>query len=749
MRAVGSSLPRFDAHAKVTGQALYSGDFNLPNQCTMKILFGERAPARITHLRLSAAAASPGVLAVLTADDVPLNEYGLILPDQEVLCGRVGGVVRSVIDQVLLVVAETEAQAAAALDLIDIGYEDLPGVYSIDEALAANAPLVHPERGESNVLTSYKIRHGDVEVGFAQADVIVEHSYTTHPQEHAYLQPEAGVGWVRPDGKIEVIVGGQWMHEDRGQIAHALNLPPERIVVRYPAIGGAFGGREDISVQIVLALAAWKLQRPVKVQWTRTESIRGHHKRHASVASAKWAATQDGRLVAAQIDVSTDAGAYAYTSPKVLGNLTLATLGPYDIPNARVDSRTVYTNNVPGGAFRGFGGPQGHWIAEMQMNHLAEALHMDPMELRMRNLWREGSELATGSTLPAGVTVRETLTACATAAGWQKIAAGWQKSALDQPAQIAASPLHGAYSLDVGHSRKARGIGIATSYKNVGFSLGFVDECWATVELHGKSSIEQVVLHHAGADVGQGAHTIMRQIAAEMLQVPLDKIELIASDTEQTDNSGSTSASRMTFMAGNAIKGAAQMALQLWDAEEDRPVVARYRYVPRPTTPYDPETGAADPNISYGYCSQAAEVEVDLDTGHITVLRLWSVNDVGKAINPTMVTGQIEGAVAQSVGWTLLEDFKQERGRVLTDKLSTYLIPTVLDVPRQVHSIVLEIPDPQGPLGARGMAEMPFVPTAPAIAAAVYAATGVWFDDLPLTPERVALKLAQKNRAVS
>lgn len=745
MRAVGSSIPRFDARDKVTGQAHYPGDFNMPGQLHMKILFAEQAPARITHFDIRAAAAAPGVVTVLTAEDVPVNEYGLIMPDQEVLCGRVGGIVRNAIDQVALVIAKSEAQAEAALRLIEITYEDLPGVYSIEEALAPDAPLVHPERGDSNVLHSYKIRYGNIEAGFAQADVIVEHTYVTHPQEHAYMQPEAGISFVRGDGKIEVIVGGQWMHEDRAQIAHALDLPPEQIVVHYPAIGGAFGGREDLSVQIVLALAAQKTGQPIKVQWTRGESIRGHHKRHASVARAKWGATKEGRLVAAEIDVSTDAGAYAYTSTKVLGNLLLASLGPYEIPNAWVDARTVYTHNIPAGAFRGFGGPQGHWIAEMQMNHLAEALDMDPVELRMRNLWREGSILTTGSALPPGVTVRETMEACAQAAGWRQSEQGWLRPRDHAQADLQLPPLLRAYSLAASGVRKARGIGIATSFKNVGFSLGFPEESWATVELHGGGEIERVVVHHAGADVGQGAHTVMRQFAAEILDIPLEKVELIASDTEHTDNSGSSSASRMTFMAGNAIKGAAEMAKKMWDSEEDRPVIATYRHVPRPTTPYDHETGAADPNITYGYCTQAAEVEVDLDTGHITVLRLWSANDVGKAVNPAMVEGQIEGAVAQSVGWTLLEDFKEEKGRILTDRLSTYLIPTVLDVPISVHSLILELPDPQGPLGARGMGEMPFIPTAPAIAAAVHAATGVWFDELPLTPERVALRLAQTH----
>ncbi|NUQ38222.1 MAG: xanthine dehydrogenase family protein [Caldilineales bacterium] len=735
-RSVGSSLPRFDARAKVSGQLRYPGDFDLPGQLHAKILWPAHPHARITRFDIGPALAAPGVVAVLAAADVPVNEYGLNVRDQEVLVGRVGGIVRCLLDQVAVVVAETEAQAEAALALIDIAYEILPGVYSIAAALAPDAPLVHPERGDSNVLLHYKIRHGDVEAAFAQADIIIEHDYSSHPQEHAYLQPEAGLASLRGDGKIEVIVAGQWLHEDRHQIAHALGLPVEQIVVRYPGIGGAFGGREDMSVQIVLALAAWKLGRPVKMQWSRGESIRGHHKRHAAVAHAKWGATKDGRVLAMQVDVSTDAGAYAYTSTKVLGNLTLACLGPYEVANVRVDTRTVYTNNLAAGAFRGFGGPQGHWIAEMQMNRLAAALEMDPVEVRLRNLLREGSILATGSVIPSGVTIDQVLQTCAQAAGWVQGPRGWQRPPQAAPADDLPSP-HRAYSLDAAPARRARGVGIACCFKNVGFSLGYVDECWAGVELYGDGSIERAVVRHAGAEVGQGAHQIMRQIAADVLRLPLEQVELIAEDTDATRNSGSASASRMTFMAGNAILGAAQQALQKWQNEEDRPCVAEYRYLPRPTTPYDHDTGAGDPNITYGYCAQAAEVEVDLDSGRIQVLRLWSVNDVGRALNPQLVAAQIEGAVAQSVGWTLQEDFKQAQGSVLTDQLSTYLIPTVLDTPLEIIPIILELPDPQGPLGARGMAEMPFIPTAPAIAAAVHAATGRWFHALPLTPERV------------
>lgn len=753
MRAVGSSQPRGDAWSKVTGAAQFPGDIDLPDQLWMKVLFAGRPHARIRRLDTRAAAAAPGVVAVFTARDVPHNEYGLILPDQPVLCGPLddvntqpgSDVVRFVGDQVALVVAESAAAAAAALPLIEVDYEDLPVVTDPLAAMATTSPRVHATK-DNNVLHSYHIRRGDVARALAVADVVVSRTYTTHAQEHAYLQPEAGLALVDDAGIITVIVAGQWVHEDQAQIAHALGLPRDQVRVIYPAIGGAFGGREDMSVQIILALAAWRLhqrgiRRPVKIVWSREESIIGHHKRHPMVLQATWGANRDGRLVAAAVDVTSDAGAYAYTSTKVLGNVTLMCLGPYDIPNVLVDARTVYTNNVPSGAFRGFGAPQGHFAAEMQINHLAAALGIDPVELRMRNVLREGSRLATGSRVPAGCTAHDVLARCASAAGWIETPGGWQAPTPRPELTPPASRL--PTSLDALPAVRRRGLGIALSYKNVGFSLGFVDECYATVELHGAGEIERVVVHHAGADVGQGAHTAMRQIAAETLRVPLARVELVASDTALTDNSGSTSASRLTFMAGNAIIAAAQLALVRWEGEEERPIVVRHRYLPRPTTGYDKETGASDPNITYGYCAQAAEVDVDVETGQVHVRRLISVNDVGRAINPQQVQGQIEGAVAQSLGWVLTEDFKQAGGHVLTDRLSTYLIPTIADVADTVDSIILEIPDPQGPLGARGMAEMPFIPTAPALAAAIHDATGAWFDHLPLTPEKVWQGLAQ------
>jgi CO/xanthine dehydrogenase Mo-binding subunit len=737
MSIVGQSVPRVDAVAKVTGEALYPGDYNLPNQAYMKILFANRPHAIIRGIDLSEAEALEGVIAIFTAGDVPVNEYGLIMPDQPVLCGP-GSTkpfaerVRWIGDQIALVVAETEEIAAKARDLIRVDYEDLPVVTDPLEAMKEGAPLLHPER-DSNIFCHYRIRKGDVEAAFAEADVIVEGEYRTPAQEHAYLQPEAGISFIDEEGRVTVIVGGQWAHEDREQIAHALGLPEEQVRVIYPPVGGAFGGREDMSVQIVLALAAWKLHqrginRPVKIIWSREESIIGHHKRHPYIIRARWGATRGGKVIAADMEVIADGGGYAYTSTKVLGNATLMCTGGYEIPNVKVDSYAVYTNNMVTGAFRGFGGPQGAFAAEMQMNRLAEALGMDPVEIRLKNVLREGSLLSVGTPLPKGVSLPEVIQKCAVESGWQleRLEGGETRAKFGGRPELKESPA----------PHLKRGIGFAAAFKNVGFSFGAPENCWATVELHGATEIERVVVRHAASEVGQGSHTVIAQMAAEAADVPLEKVQLVMADTAVTDNSGSVSASRMTFMAGNAVKGAVNLALEKWRAE-DRPAIATYQYRPPRTTPFDPQTGKSEPNFAYGYVAQSVVVEVDTETGHVRVLDVVSANDVGRAINPQQVQGQIEGGVVQAVGYALLENFVQQNGYVQTQHLSTYLIPTVLDVPQQVRSLILEYPDPIGPWGARGMAEMPFLPFAPATLAAVHDAIGVWFNEFPLTPERV------------
>lgn len=737
MSIVGKSVTRVDALSKVTGEALYPGDINMPDQLHMKILFARRPHAIVEYIDPTAAEALEGVIAVFTAKDVPNNEYGLIVPDQPVLCGPgsnkpFGDRVRFVGDQVALVIAETPEIAALARDLIEVQYQDLAVVTDSLVARQPEAELLHPDR-DSNTFCHYRIRKGEMDAGFAQADVIIESEYRTPAQEHAYLQPEAGLGYIDDAGRVTVEVAGQWLHEEREQIAHALGLPEEQVRVIHPAMGGAFGGREDMSVQIVLALAAWRLhqrgiRRPVKIIWSREESIIGHHKRHPYVIRTKWGATKEGKITAAEVELIEDGGAYIYTSTKVLGNATLMCTGPYEIPNVKVDAYAIYTNNIPGGAFRGFGGPQGAFAAEGQMNKLAEALGLDPVEIRMRNIVKEGSILSVGTPLPKGVSMPQVVEKCAKEGGWQhsKDEGGWRKAGIHPS----------SFTLHPSEPHLQRGIGFACGFKNVGFSFGAPENCWATVELHGDTEVDYAIVRHAAAEVGQGTHTVIAQMAAEALDLPLDKIRLIVADTAETDDSGSVSASRMTFMAGNSVRGAAERALQKWE-DEERPAISRYQYRPPATTPLDPETGKSDPNFAYGYVAQAIEIEVDAETGHLRIVDVISANDVGKAVNPQQVQGQIEGAVVQAAGYAVLEDFQQNGGVVQSDQLSTYLIPTVLDIPDRVQSVIMEYPDPIGPFGARGMAEMPFIPVAPAVVAALHDATGIWFDEFPLTPERI------------
>ena len=726
---IGKSVSRVDALGKVTGEAMFPGDIDMPHQAYMKILFAGRPHAIIHRLDTSAAEAVPGVLGVFTAKDVPVNEYGLILNDQPVLCGPGSSKphaerVRFVGDQLAVVVAESEEIAAEATQLIEVEFEDLPIVTDPEQAMQEGALRLHPDR-ENNILHHNRIRKGDVEAGFAEAAVVIETEYRTPAQEHAFLQPEAGLAYIDDEGRVTVEVAGQWVHEDQGQIAHALDLPVDKVRVKYPAIGGAFGGREDMSVQIVLALAAWRLHargidRPIKIIWSREESIFGHNKRHPFVIRAKWGATAEGKLLAAEVRLIQDGGAYAYTSIKVLGNATLMCTGPYLIPNVKVDAYSVYTNHIPGGAFRGFGGPQAAFAAEMQIEKLAEALELDPVELRARNVIKEGDLLSVESPLPEGVTMDRVIESCAEGAGWTRTSGNWEAPEIEQP--------------DEPHLR--RGIGFACGFKNVGFSFGYPEECWATVELHGRAEIEEVVLRHAGADVGQGAHTVLVQMAAEAVGVPLSKVRLDPSDTATSENSGSASASRMTFMAGHAIRGAVEAAMVKWQ-EEDRPAIAKYQYRPPPTTSYDSETGQSEPNFAYGYVAEAATVEVDTEIGAVRILDVVCADDVGRVINPQGVRGQIEGAIVQAAGYAILEDFKQEGGEVQTGRFSTYLIPGIWDIPERVHPIILEYEDPGGPWGVRGMAEMPFIPLTPAVTAAIHNALGVWYDEFPLTPERV------------
>ncbi|MFP5330935.1 MAG: xanthine dehydrogenase family protein molybdopterin-binding subunit [Acidimicrobiia bacterium] len=737
--SIGAPHKRLDARGKVTGETLYPADIRHVDSLIAFVVFTDQPHARLVSLDVSGASTTPGVVDVLTAADIPVNEYGLTMYDQPVLIGteHTGrsdvpcDVSRWEADHLAVVIAESEAAARAGAAALRAEWKPLPVLGDIDAALAADAPILHPENGKtSNAYHHLKIRKGDIDAGWAQADVIVEGTYEVPHQEHAYLQPEAGTAYLDDQDRITVEIGGQWTYEDLGQVCHALDLDEDQVRIVYPATGGAFGGREDMSLQIVLAAAVMKLRdrgirRPVRAVWSREESIVGHHKRHRGRIHARLGATSDGKIVAAEADGYLDSGAYNYTTNKVLGNMHLCVAGPYEVPNARIDSIAVYTNTVPAGAFRGFGAPQGAFVAESQMNKLAEALGMDPVELRIKNALRDGSIGITQAEMPLGVSLVEVLHAAAEGAA--------------RPFQ--PTPVPSFASLPADESRIRRGRGFACAYKNVGFSFGFPERCDARIVLHGEEDqVEWIELFHGASEVGQGAHTALVQMAAAATGVEPEQVRAVFSDTATTGDSGSVSASRMTWMAGNSILGAAEEATKRW-LEGDRPAVGEFRFVPPPTEALDPEDGSGQPNFAYGYVAEAVDVSVDVDTGHVRIDRVVCADDVGKAINPALVIGQVEGAVVQAAGYALSEDLQLKDGRITNPRFSGYLIPGIGDIPGQVDSILVEHPDPRGPWGVRGMAEMPFIPLAPAVVAAIHDATGVWIDQFPLTPSRVLAAL--------
>ena len=407
----------------------------------------------------------------------------------------------------------------------------------------------------------------------------------------------------------------------------------------------------------------------------------------------------------------------------MLGNLVLTANGPYKIPHVKTDVLGVYTNNIPGGAFRGFGAPQGNFIAESQLNKLAEAIGMDPVEIRMRNVVRAGDPMPWGKPLPDDARgLVDTLRAVAESLGWEESEAGWQAPKIE--------PRLG----DPDYFQ--RGVGLALGVKNVGFSFGYQENAWAGIELEGAAEIEHAIVYAASSDVGQGARTVIQQMAAEALQLPVSKVSVSDTDTAVTDSSGSCSASRMTFMIGNAIQGAAEKALRAWRAEE-RPVKVEFTYLAPQTTQIDAGTGYGDPNFSYGYVAIGVELLVDTELGRLSFPRLICANDVGKAINPRLLTGQIEGGIVQGLGWATTEELLQKDGELLTNTLSTYLMPAIQDIPAEVEAIIIENPEPNGPWGARGMGEMPFIPVAAAVHHALRHATGLWYNKFPFTLERV------------
>ncbi|MBC7257648.1 MAG: molybdopterin-dependent oxidoreductase [Chloroflexi bacterium] len=728
-KAIGSPHTRLDIVAKVKGTRKYPQDFNMEGQLWAAVVWAAHPHAIVRRIDTSAAEALPGVVRILTSNDVPVNSYGINIPDQPVLVGE-GEKVRWVGDRIAIVVAQDRRTAYKARDLVQVDYEPLPVVSDVFAAMQENAPRIHEDR-PSNILHHIPIRKGNIEEGFAQADVIVESEISTPFVEHAYMQPEAGIGYIDEEGRVTVIASAQWPHDDLHQIARMLDLPEDKVREIVPAVGGAFGGREDMYIQHLLALCAFVMRRPVKMVWDREESITRTGKRHPFYFQYKVGATREGILTAVQIRLVSDAGAYASTSVPVLNNAASFAAGPYKYPHAHVDAYTVFTNNAVTMAMRGFGATQPPVMYERMLDQLAEALHMDPVELRMKNLLGDGDISITGNAMWGGVGIKETLRQAALAAGWRQEGEHWVKPDLGQP----SAP------------HKKRGIGIACAYKNVGYSFGFDDKSEAEVILRLKmdGSIASATVKTAAVEVGQGVTTALAQIAAETLGIPVSRVRIALIDTSDVPNAGSSSASRHVYITGNAVYGACKAALEkreriLLEESGEPTVSARYLYhgrSHRPTTPYDPETGQCNPHIAYSYGTEIALVEVDTETGETEVLKMWAAHDAGRVVNPAQYFGQVAGGVHMGVGYGLTEEYMQQDARPRTRHFSEYFIPTVLDMPRELVSLAVEVEDPTGPFGAKGLGETPTLPTAAAIANAIHDATGVWLNRIPATSEMV------------
>jgi len=750
-RVVGSELVRHDAVEKVQGKTVFAADFSLPRMLHAMLKRSEYAHARLVAVDVSAAEAVDGVVAVYTAADVPNNTVWVDVPGQTLEVGALKArsnvladeLVRYHGEPIALVAAETEDAALAALDAIVVDYEPLPVLDDPERALDPDAPQLH-EAG--NLLAHWELEEGDVEAAFAGADVVVEGEYQTQFIDHAYLEPEAGVAWRDTDGVITIRAATQVVEHFR-DVARILELPDNKVRVIAPYIGGGFGGKEDMTVEPYLGIVAASTGRPVRMVWSRQESLIARQNRHAVRMRYRTAADADGRLLAHDIDILSDGGAYALLSALVLLYSTTCAVGPYRCPNARIRCRTVYTNHTPCSAMRGFGGMQVTLGYEGQMDRLAGELGLDPLELRRRNFLEKGDVLPIGQPLETAVAL---------------------------PA-IADAVLERLEPLpEPGGPRRAVGRGFACNLQPYGRCVWLNDwaSAWLGFELDGTLTIRIAV-----PDIGGGQASSLVQIASEVLGVAPERITIHIGDSALNPLTGTTTATRQLYMSGNAVLEAARelrealagvaAGLLEVEAEElefrvdgvrvrggDREldfrtllaacasvnvawhVLATYR-APKgiPWQAEESWRGRVFPDFTYG--CHAVDVEVDLDTGQVRVLGYVAGHDVGQAINPQSVEGQIEGAVAMGLGYALSERVVFEEAQNLTATFAQYLIPTAVEVPA-IESVVVESGEGMGPFNARGIGEPPIGPPAPAVAAAIRAAVGIELTELPFTPERVS-----------
>jgi len=756
-KTVGHSHLRPEAVEKVTGEAKYTDDLMFDG-----MLYAKARRAMIPHgflkkLDISKAKALPGVVAVLTADDIPAeHNHGLVIYDWPVMVG-LGERVRYVGDAIAIVAAETQEIAEQASALIEAEFDLQPVISTAVQARQEGVPQIH-EKG--NLLKHIKVRKGDMEQGFAESDVILEHTFHTPPTDHAFLEPECSIAVPLPDGRMEIYVGSQIPYQDRTQVARVMGWPEERVRVVGQLMGGGFGGKEDIMGQIHVAMLANVTQRPVKLLFDRRESLIVHPKRHATQIRVKMGAKKDGRLVAVETELYGDTGAYASLGEKVMTRATTHSAGPYDIPHVRADCYAMYTNNPPAGAFRGFGVTQSAFAVESMMDMLADSIGVDRVELRRMNALHVGSITNTGQVLKESVGLMECLDKVSDA---MCQVSGLSAGELFKPRPVADTP------------QLVRSWGFAAAYKNTGLGGGAPDISGADVELYEDGTFQ---VRSSAAELGQGLVTVMRLIVAEEMAVAPEKVSVLVMDTDLSPNGGPTTASRQTFVTGNASRYAArtlreEITAALAEKFDVRPEqirfedgivhvnghsltyaeiykemttlgqkpLVRYMYEAPRTQPLG--TGG-DMHFAFSFGVQAAEVEVNKLTGEVRVLRVISANDVGMAVNPLGLQGLVEGGVMMGLGNCLTEEVIVENGQVITDQLARYRVPGIMLTP-EITSIIVEHPVEAGPYGAKGVGEISSIPTTPAITNAIYNAVGVRIDKLPVDQELIAREIWERE----
>lgn len=751
-QGVGTSARRPDGTVKARGEFAYASDLWHEDMLWGATLRSPHPHARIHRIDIAQALAVQGVHAVLTHEDVPgVNRYGLERPDQPVLAA---GVVRYQGEPVALVAADHPETARRAMRRIAVDYEVLDPITDAERAVAEEGPRLHPE---GNVVRHVPIRCGRfTSGGDVTAEVVVSGCYEVGMQDQAFLGPESGLAIPAEDGGVDLYVATQWLHVDQRQVVAALGLPADKVRLILGGVGGAFGGREDLSIQVHACLLALRTRRPVKMVYNREESFYGHVHRHPAKLYYEHGADRDGELVYVKARIFLDGGAYASSTSAVVANAATLGVGPYDVPNVSIDCWGAYTNNPPCGAMRGFGAVQAAFAYESQMDKLAAACALDPVEVRVRNAMREGSRLPTGQVVDSPAPVAELLRRLASK---------------PLPPEVSGTPdlrmLPGGMANSTHGEGVVRGVGYGVGIKNICFSEGFDDYSTARVRLAVVGGEAAATVRTAACEVGQGLVTVVQQIVRTELGV--EQVTVLPVDTTIGD-AGSTSASRQTYMTGGAVRAAclavraalfdragrsfgrvagelgvaggklvstrdgvvAGLVEVLGSAVIDETVQWRHR----PTETLDPETGAGNAHVQYGFAAHRAVVDVDVELGLVKVVALDCAQDVGKAMNPQAVLGQIQGGSAQGLGLAVMEEIRISGGRIENPSFTDYLIPTVLDVP-PMDIDVLELPDPHAPYGLRGVGEPPTISSTPAIVAAIRAATGRALPRVPVRPHHL------------